>query len=221
MTEAPAKQGLLVVLGAGGHAASLASVALAAGHSIRCFVDPRLAPGRLLGVDIRAELPGDLPPDCGFAVAAGDNARREDIVRQLQLSRPGAAFPVLVHPSAVLSVAVRVGAGTVIMPQVAVGPNSEIGAFCILNTASAIDHDARMADFASLAPGAVAGGNVSVGERAAISIGAVVKHGVALGADAVLGANSYLNRDLPSCRLAYGSPARVIRVRERGTPYLG
>jgi acetyltransferase-like isoleucine patch superfamily enzyme len=53
-----------------------------------------------------------------------------------------------------------------------------------------------------------------------VSIGAVVKHGVVIGADSVLGANSYLHADLPGGRVAYGSPARVVRERRVGDRYL-
>jgi acetyltransferase-like isoleucine patch superfamily enzyme len=77
-----------------------------------------------------------------------------------------------------------------------------------------------MKDFASLAPGAVTGGGVEIGFRSAVGIGTAIKQRVVIGDDAVVGAKSYLNQNLPSGVVAYGSPARIIRTRSPGAPYL-
>ena len=106
------------------------------------------------------------------------------------------------------------------MPGSVIGPNSQVGAFCIVNTGASLDHDSAMKDFASLAPGAVTGGRVEIGFRSAVGIGAAIKQGVVMGDDTVVGAKSYLNQDLPGGVIAYGSPAKVIRTRSPGEPYL-
>jgi acetyltransferase-like isoleucine patch superfamily enzyme len=77
-----------------------------------------------------------------------------------------------------------------------------------------------MLDFSSLAPAAVTGGTVQIGLRSAISIGATIKHGLKIGDDSVVGANSYLNIDLPSNQIAYGTPAKSVRTRKIGDSYL-
>jgi acetyltransferase-like isoleucine patch superfamily enzyme len=106
------------------------------------------------------------------------------------------------------------------MPQAVVGPNSKVGKFCLLNTHASIDHDCIMHDFSSLAPAAVTGGVVSIGRRSAVSIGAIIKHGVKIGDDSIVGAGSYLNKDLPSHQIAYGTPAIKVGERNIGEPYL-
>ena len=55
-----------------------------------------------------------------------------------------------------------------------------------------------MFDYSSLAPAAATGGGVTIGLRSAISIGATINHGLKIGNDSIVGANSYLNKDLPS-----------------------
>jgi acetyltransferase-like isoleucine patch superfamily enzyme len=107
------------------------------------------------------------------------------------------------------------------MPGSVVGPKTDIGQFCILNTRSSIDHHGVMADCSSLAPGVTAGGGVRVGLRSAISIGAIVKHDVIIGNDCVVGAGSYVHANLPDSCVAYGTPARIVRSRNRGDRYLG
>ena len=211
----------LVILGAGGHAVSVAGVAISAGFSIVCFVDPLKAPTELLGNPVRAEIPGmSVREPISIAIAIGDNFSRQALRDTLGGLPEHFDFPVIAHSSAVVSHFSRVGAGTVLMPGSVIGPNSQVGAFCIVNTGASLDHDSAMKDFASLAPGAVTGGGVEIGFRSAVGIGTAIKQRVVIGDDAVVGAKSYLNQNLPSGVVAYGSPARIIRTRSPGAPYL-
>lgn len=211
----------LVVVGAGGHAVSVANVARSAGYVVACFVDTQKAGGRLLEQPIIASV--DDLEDVGryvFCIAVGDNAARERVYVELSARHGGLVFPPLIHASAVVSDFVAVGEGSVLMPLAVVGPNSRVGRFCIVNTRASIDHDCTLADYASLAPGVVTGGSVHIGVRSAISLGAAIKHGIRVGGDSVVGACSYVNQDLPSNQVAYGTPAKVIRARTAGERYL-
>lgn len=211
----------LVVIGAGGHAVSVANVALSAGFEVRHFVDKERMGDALLGVGIIGDISqlGDFSSFC-FAIAVGDNAVRERILGDLIARYPKIHFPSLIHSSATVASFTSIGEGTVVMPNAVIGPNSKVGKFCLINTQASIDHDCVMRDFSSLAPAAVTGGRVIVGMRSAICIGATVKHGLTIGDDCVVGASSYLNRDLPSNQVAYGVPARKVRSRDVGDPYL-
>ena len=211
----------IVILGAGGHAISACNVALSAGFDVTHFVDPRLSGGKLLGIDIVGDL-ADIAGADGLQlfIAIGDNDRRFRAHEELSARYPTASFPPLIHSSSVVSSFATVGYGSVLMPGSVVGPNSIIGRFCILNTRSSIDHDGVMDDGSSLAPGVITGGNVRIGLRSAISIGAVIKHQIAIGDDCVVGAGSYVNASLPGNSVAYGTPARIIRLRSREDRYL-
>lgn len=210
----------LVIIGAGGHAISVANVAMSIGYEIFCLVDKNKSGSKLLDFNIVSELEqlGDLA-QYSFAVAIGANASRCRVQKEVADGR-NLHFPALVHASSIVSSFSTVGPGTVVMPLVAIGPNTHIGAFCILNTRASIDHDSCIDACASLAPGVTTGGNVKIGARTAVSLGAVIKHGVTIGADSVLGANSYLSTDLGSNVVAYGTPAKVIRGRSSDDVYL-
>ena len=106
------------------------------------------------------------------------------------------------------------------MPLCVINSNSKIGKGVIVNTHSSLDHDNCLMDFASVAPSVTTGGNVCIGCRSAISIGAVIKNGLKIGSDALIGASSYVNINIPSNYLAYGTPAKIIRRREVGEKYL-
>ena len=212
----------IVIVGAGGHATSVAETAAASGFEIVAFVGRPDHGDTRFGVPIVAEVPYDHVAGGGvLVVAEGDNSAREAAVARLGLEVTPEVFPTLVHPSASVSRFASVGAGTVILQGGVVGAAAQIGAFCIVNTGASVDHDGVLGDYASIGPGAMLAGMVRVGSRAAVGIGAVVKQGLAVGNDAVLGANSYAHSDIPANCVAYGSPAAFVRHRNPGDPYLG
>ncbi len=211
----------IVIIGAGGQAVSVASVANSCGMSVVAYVDDNKAGDDIMGSPVIAQKQClSFYQDCAFAIAIGDNSLRETVYQEYKTKLPKATFPKLIHESSVVGLSSYVGAGTVIMPLVNVGPNSRLAEFCILNTGSSVDHDCVMSRFSSLAPRATCGGGVSIGVRSSISIGATVKHNVCIGDDVVIGANSYVNAQVANNALAYGTPCKQIKYRKKGDPYL-
>ena len=117
----------IVIFGAGGHAVSVANVALSAGYTVKHFVDQNKIGLNLLGINIIGDI-SDLD-DLGFycfGIAVGDNALRERIYNELQGKNENLNFPSLVHASATVSSFTNIGDGTVVMPNAVVGPNSKL-----------------------------------------------------------------------------------------------
>ena len=211
----------LVIIGAGGHAVSVASVAISTGFKIRCFIDKNKYNTELLKIEVINDLTFlENINTFSFSIAVGDNYLRQKIYEEMTNKYGELKYPAIVHSSAVLSKNSEIKSGVVIMPNAVVGPNTIVEKFCILNTQSALDHDCSIGKFSSMAPAAITGGSVKIGSRTAISMGARIKQSVQVGDDTVLGANSFLNRNIGNNILAYGTPARVIRRRESDEPYL-
>lgn len=211
----------LVIIGAAGHAVSVANVALAAGYVVNCFVDKTRLNQKLFNLPVISDISElDWVQNYNFAIAVGDNAVREKIYYEIVEIFPDARFPSLVHSSAVVSFFSDIEEGVVVMPMAVIGPNSRVGKFSLINTRASLDHDSVMLNFSSLAPSATTGGKVNIGARSVVGIGANVKHGVKIGDDSILGAASYLNHDLPDFSVAYGVPAKFIRNRKLGEKYL-
>lgn len=211
----------LVIVGVGGHATSVTNIALSIGINVVAYIDDNNAGTFFMGHPVISMQ--QCVQSClgfSFAIGIGDNSVRERVFKEFQSKNAMVRFPRLIHPSSVIGIGSKIGEGTVIMPLANVGPNSEVGTCCILNTGSSIDHDCHMRDFSSIAPRAVCGGSVRVGLRSAISIGAVVKHGISIGDDVVVGGNSYVNESIKNNVLAFGSPCKNIRPRSYGDPYL-
>jgi sugar O-acyltransferase (sialic acid O-acetyltransferase NeuD family) len=153
-------------------------------------------------------------------VAMGDNWGRSQSVRMLRERVPGLKFMTVIHPSATVSHRAAVGCGTVVMAGAIVNANCSVGDFCIVNTKASLDHECVLEDLASVAPGATLGGNVRVGAFSAVCLSANIIHNCRVGEHTVLGAGSTLLNHLPDHVVAYGVPARVVRKRETGEPYL-
>jgi sugar O-acyltransferase (sialic acid O-acetyltransferase NeuD family) len=211
----------VIVVGAGGHAVSVAETVCATGYTIKAFVSASGNGGMLLGIPVITAIPADHVSSGGAVVLAiGDNFTREKEWARLASAIPVDQLPAVVHPTASISRYASLGAGSVVMQGTVVGSGACVGLGCLLNSGSVLEHECEMADFASLAPGVLTGGRVRIGARSALSIGAVVRHGLSIGSDTVVGAASYVNVDIPSGVVAYGTPARVVRGRQADEPYL-
>lgn len=215
----------LIIIGAAGHAKVIADIVEKEGkHQLIGFLDEKLT-GEALGYPIlgtEKNLPQLIEKHriTALIVGVGDNHIREKAAARLQANFPKMNFPPIIHPGASLGKEVRIGAGTVVMAQAVVNPGSKVGEFCIINTSASLDHDCTLGDFASLAPGTTIGGDCIIGRKTAIGIGATILHGIHIGEESVIGAAALVNANVPACRVAYGTPAKIVRKREKGEKYL-
>ncbi|MEP2237828.1 MAG: NeuD/PglB/VioB family sugar acetyltransferase [Maribacter sp.] len=156
----------------------------------------------------------------GGIVAIGDNWIRKIIVDRILKISPNFNFVNTVHPKAILGKDILIGCGNVFMPGSIVNANSIIHDFCIINTNSSLGHDGIMDSYSSLAPSVCTGGSLKLGRYSAISLGVNIVNGVEIGQHSVIGAGSLVVDHFGDNVIAYGSPARIVRKRTVGEPYL-
>jgi len=217
----------LLIVGSSGHAkVVIDSFERAGGFLIVGLIDAVRPAGeetlgyRVLGnEDDMARIAAEHRVTAWFA-ALGDNWQRHLAVRRIRERIPDAEFATAVHPSAQLGRGVSIGRGSVVLAHAVLNADARIGEFCIVNTAASLDHDACMEEFSSLAPGVHTGGNVRVGAYAALGLGASIAHRRSVGEHAVVGAGAVVVDDIPARCVAYGVPARSVRSRPEGEPYL-
>ena len=209
----------LIIVGAGGHALSVADAALSAGWTVVGFYSPDgTGPASALGPVLSSLDPLDLS-DTAFALGIGTNHSRETVAQDISKRFAQTEIVSVVHATAWVSPHATVHPGAVILAHTSVGPGSTVGRGALLNTGASLDHESSLGDYASLGPGARTGGNVSVGERTMIGIQAGILHGVTVGSDCVVGGHSFVNSDLDSNIVAWGTPATTVRTRLKDNPY--
>jgi sugar O-acyltransferase (sialic acid O-acetyltransferase NeuD family) len=202
----------LIIFGTGGHAESTLDLAIALKYDIQGYIDPETPLRAWNGLPVFQSISEiDIEDSLTFVLGLGSISIRKRVVAETIQFFPGATFPTLIHPTAQVSNRARIGFGSCIFANSYVGPGVTIGNYCIINTASCIEHNSRIEDHVVVGPGVIVGGTVEIGKNAMIGIGAVVSNQVKIGEDSVVGGNSYVNSNIPSNVVAYGTPARIIR----------
>ncbi|WP_270606950.1 acetyltransferase [Bacillus mobilis] len=143
-----------------------------------------------------------------FVIAIGNNKVRKRIVEKLGLCDD--FYIVLIHKTAVVSPSVKIGKGTVVMPNVVINADTQIGNHAIINTGSVVEHDNIIGDFVHISPRATLTGSVLIGEGTHIGAAATMIPSVKVRAWSIIGAGAVVINDVPSNCIAVGIPAKVI-----------
>jgi sugar O-acyltransferase (sialic acid O-acetyltransferase NeuD family) len=153
-------------------------------------------------------------------VTIGDNWIRKTVKDIVVNLVPNFEFVSTIHPSTIVGDNVLIEHGTVIMAGCIISPGAIIKSFCFLATGAILEHESIMEEFSSLSAGSVTGGRVKIGKYSAVTLGVVLFDRIEIGEHTVIGSGSLVTKDIPSCVLAYGSPAKIVRRREIGEKYL-
>lgn len=154
-------------------------------------------------------------PDALFVVCAGRGAVRERIVARLSEWGIGAdRYGTVIDPTAVVPTGCAVGAGSILLAQVALTADVTVGRHAVIMPQVVLTHDNRIDDYATLCAGVVLGGSVRVDRAAYLGMNASVRQDVHVGEGATLGMGSVLLRDLPAGRTWAGVPARDLGAGE-------
>jgi len=209
----------LIIVGAGGHALSVADAALSAGWNVVGFYSPNGTGVASILSPVLSSLDSLDLSDTAFALGIGTNHVRETVAEDISKKLAQTEIVSVVHATAWVSSHATVHPGAVIFAHTSVGPGSTVGRGALLNTGASLDHESSLGDYASLGPGARTGGNVSIGDRTMIGIQAGILHGVTVGSDCVVGGHSFVNSDLESNSVSWGTPATTVRTRSIDDPY--
>lgn len=163
----------LLILGAGGHGRSIYELASLSGtFSNISFLDDSWKSedderSRIIGCIDQLEEYSLLYTHA--VIGIGNNKVREQL--QCLAVKAGLTLPTLIHPKAIISPSVKLGAGTTIFAGVVIGVDACIGQGVIVNCAATIDHDAILEDFSHLGVGVHLAGSSYIGRSAFIQAG--------------------------------------------------
>jgi len=148
-----------------------------------------------------------------LANGVGSLGLADDTRRRIysEWSDKGYQFPVIVHPTAIVSPGSSLAEGVQVLVGSVVQTGARIEENSIINTKSIVEHHCRIGAHTHVAPGAVLCGNVQVGSGVHIGAGAIIKQGLHIGDQAVVGAGAVVIRDVPAHRTVIGVPAKEVR----------
>ena len=172
----------IIVIGAGGHAASVIEVINSTKHyRIVKLVDPKtpaahgyscLQDESQLKVYCRnsqIEL-GAIGIGAVFDWSA--KLRGVDLLKST-----GLAAPPIIASTAHIACNVKLGFGTVVHHHAFVNADTTVGAYCTINTGAIIEHDVVIGSFTHIAPGAIVLGGAVIGDYCLIGAGVIVPIG--------------------------------------------
>jgi len=145
-------------------------------------------------------------------MAIGNPLGRKIVMEKLNGSLNN--YPVLVHPSAIVSPRARIGCGVVVGQGSVVDVDATLENHSFVRTLCTIGHDVIIGSCCVLMPGVNVSGNVRLEECVSVGTGAAIIQGITIGARTVIGAGAVVVRDLPADCTAIGAPAKPIKFRE-------
>jgi sugar O-acyltransferase (sialic acid O-acetyltransferase NeuD family) len=199
---------MLVLLSCGGHARSVADVALTAGFEPLCFVDEQARDGEIsLGVPVQRGLP---PHTSGlvYMPCAGNNQRRLEQIRQL--TEAGLPLASVISPRASIGHGAVVSPGCFVGHHAHIGPQARIGAGCIVNTAAVVEHDCVLGECCHVSVHSSVAGRSRLGEGVFVGAGAVVIDNVSVADGVIVGAGGVVVADIEEPGTYVGVPVRKV-----------
>jgi sugar O-acyltransferase (sialic acid O-acetyltransferase NeuD family) len=199
----------VLILGYGGHARSVADVALSLGVKQLLFVDSNARPNEKFGAfPVLSDWMQELPEGWAVMPASGDNANREEQIEQV--AKRGWPLATLIAPTATIGFGASVGAGTLVAHHAHVGPMAKLGVGCIINTGAIIEHECTVGNSTHISVNATVAGRVRIGSRCFLGANSTVIDGVNIVDDVTLGAAACAHRNLVAPGTYVGVPARLL-----------
>jgi UDP-N-acetylbacillosamine N-acetyltransferase len=199
----------LLILGFGGHARSIADVAIDLGVSEIVFVDESTKPGEnFFGFPVQKSLPASLPPGWSVLPAAGDNAERQRQIAQIAVQ----ALPMgyLASRRAYLGKGSSIQSGSFVAHNAHLGPMAAIGRGTIINTGAVVDHESSIGDFSHISVNSTVAGRCTIGDLVFLGAGATVIDRICVCDRVVIGAGSTVVKDVTEPGVYVGVPARRL-----------
>lgn len=200
----------VVIIGAGGHAKSIAEIIIKSGDEIVGFLDDNKSIGTIIIESLDLKVIGKID-DCvkynfvEFIIGIGSNEIREKIANKYNLK-----YYTAIHPSANIALDTQIGEGTVVMAGAIINTSAQIGKHCIINSGAIIEHDDTIENFVHISPGALLAGNVRIGMNTHIGIGATIKNDIIITSNTIVGAGAVVVKNIINSGVYIGVPAKIM-----------
>lgn len=202
----------LMILGAGGLAREVASLAQSMGLKVCAFwgqgADQRKS--HLNGIEVICSK-GALPSCKTVQVLAAIGNPLNKFRAIQEAKSAGFFFTSLIHPSLFIDAKhISWGEGCIFFPGVFLTTNIKIGSHVCIYPGSTLGHDCLVDDYCTLAPGVHLAGHTHLEEKVFMGTGSVTKENIRIGKESLVGAGAVVIDDFPSKSKAVGCPARQV-----------
>ncbi len=147
-------------------------------------------------------------PRVQVVIGVGSGSARRSIDHRL--ASVGFDSPVLVHPTASIGSATKLGSGSCLWAGARLTTNIRAGRHVHINQNATVGHDSVLGDYVTLNPLSAVSGDVSLGEASLIGAGAVILQGRHVGAGSRIGASACVVDDVRRDTTVVGIPARQV-----------
>lgn len=191
----------IVIIGAGGHACTVADYLTQTGKKILGFTDQNKLDFvydnlKIIGVDevILNFKKEEIDLAMGLGITPKNNKRAEKIK---WFKQRGYKFVNIISPTSIVSSNVRLGTGVHISSGAIIQTNVKIDHNSIVNTNSSVDHDSIIGQNCHIAPGVTVCGHVEIDDNVFVGAGSTIVNGIKIGKNSFIPSGSILTRDLP------------------------
>ena len=209
------RQRSVLLVGGGGHCASVLDSVLALGEYERIGIIDKDVTVSMEGIPVVGkdeDLPGLRQAGWNEAFvcvgSVGSPVLRQKLFGLIRDA--GYQIPDIIDPTAVIAGNVIFGAGVFVGKKAVINAGCRIGDGAIINTGAIIEHECRIGSFAHVSPGAVLCGQVQVGDRSHVGAASAVRQTIRIGEDVMVGMGSVVTQEIPDRTEAYGNPCRVV-----------
>ena len=187
----------IVLIGAGGHCASVIDVIENCDDfDILGVLDSKARFSEILGYPILGDdnlIPKLVRDDTFFLITVGQiksSLARKKIAKGLY--KYNAKLATVISPLAYVSKHAQIDEGTIVMNHALVNANSKIGRNCIINSKSNIEHGVLIEEFCHISTCAVVNGDSVIGNGTFIGSNATISNNISIKENSIIGAGKFI-----------------------------
>jgi UDP-N-acetylbacillosamine N-acetyltransferase len=196
-----------ILLGAGGHARSVADVIISSYEkpSIVFFDSNAKEKGSLYGFDIVNSFPESFKAP--IIIAIGDNNIRKRIFDKSS----GMKFGKVCSSKAYISERSKLGEGVFVANFCHIGPEAEISDNTIINNGAIVEHEVKIGKHCHIAPNATISGRCVLGDLVFVGVGATIINNINICSNVTIGAGATVKDHITEPGTYVGTPAKKIK----------
>ena len=206
------KEKEVIIVGAGGHALSLAEFAGDLIEGYLAIEENPSMPGEWLGNDDDKHIWIAQGKKFHMAYVYTGLPRMDTRAKLLKnYEDAGAEFATLIAPTAIVTPKSKIGAGSAIMAGAIIN-RAELLPNVIVNSGAIVEHDCHIGPNTFIGPGAVIGGFTTIGKNCFVGLGAKIGNGLKIGDDITIAMGAVVTRDLKEPGIYHGMPLKRFKI---------